>query len=414
MPNEASLISMNSGLKSPRYRFLDNIKVLFTILVIYQHTMVTYVGAGWWYYMESNPIDPISNIIFMIVVALGGMFQASLMGLFFLLGGYFTPNSYDRKGGRKFWKERIIRLGIPLLLYIVLIGPLIIYILANLGIAPWSSDPRLQGSFLNYYISMFQSPENFINAITFHGPMWFLLVLLIFTAGYTLWRRIAKIDWVERRIPKDLSIPKYFYLLILAIGLGCLTFLVRIPFPIDVRPLGIPWGNLIQYIMMFSVGIICVRYEWFKKMTKKHVQIWLITIIASIFLVAAYFFLFLGFDADIYILSGGASVHALVFAVADNVICMGMIFVVLKVFYAKFNKQGPILQNLSRSAYNIYLVHAPVLVAISVAFASLSFYPIVKLGIVFPLTVIACYLLSHYVLQKIRFKTRPTKIDQTN
>ena len=232
--------------------------------------------------------------------------------------------------------------------------------------------------------------------------MWFLRVLLIFTAFYTVWRQITKLDSLQRKIPKVFSIPRYSYLLILAIGLGCLTFLVRIVFPIDVRPLEIPWGQFIQYLTMFSIGVICIRYLWFEKMTKKHVKIWLITIIISLLIIYIDFFIAITKDVDFIDFTGGANFHAFLFALVDNVICLGVIFVLIKVFYAKFNKQGPILRNFSINAYHMYLLHPLILVAVSLGFASLDLYPFIKLAIVFPLTVLFCYLVSHYILEKIK------------
>ena len=392
---------MNTESKRIRYIFLDNIKLFFTLLVIFWHTMNVYSEVGWWYYKESNPVDPISDIFFLLLASIGGVFQSSLLGLFFLLGGYFTPSSYDRKGVRNFWKERLIRLGTPLLLYIVLINPIMIYTLSLLGIPPWNTNPMLQGTFIEYYFSNFLSWEDFINFLTFTGPMWFLLVLLILTSVYTLWRQITKLDSVQRKIPKEFFIPRYIHLLFLAIILGIFTFLVRIIFPIDVRPLGIPWGQLTQYLMMFSIGVICVRYYWFEKMSKEHVKIWLIALLFSIVLVYLDFIIVLAMDADMIVFSGGANFHAFLFALVDSISCMGVIFVLIQVFYTKFNKQGFILKNLSNSAYHMYLVHPPVLVAISLGFASLGLYPIIKLAIVFPLTVVFCYLLSYFILKQI-------------
>jgi glucan biosynthesis protein C len=373
--------------------------------------MVTYAEVGWWYYKEPNLVDPISDMFFLLLTSIGGVFQSSLLGLFFLLGGYFTPKSYDRKGVSNFWKERLIRLGIPLLLYIILINPIMIYTLSLLEIPPWNTRPILQGTFLDYYFSIFLSWEDFINAFTFAGPMWFLMVLLIFTAVYTLWRQITKLDSVQQKIPKEFLIPRYVYLLLLAIVLGCFTFLVRIFLPIDVRPLEIPWGQLTQYLMMFTIGVISVRYFWFEKMSRKHVKIWSITILSAIMLIYLDFIIALVMDIDLIVFSGGANVHAFLFALVDSIICMGVIFILIKVFYAKFDKQGPILQNLSASAYHMYLVHPPVLVAISLGFASLNLYPIIKLAVVFPLTVIVCFLLSHFVLEKIHLK-KPTIVTQ--
>jgi glucan biosynthesis protein C len=398
---------MKTESTSIRYLFLDNIKVFFTILVIFWHTMVIYVETGWWYYKEFNPSDPFSDVFFLLLTSIGGVFQTSLLGLFFLLGGYFTPKSYDRKGVWSFWKERLIRLGIPLLLYTILINPIMIYILAKIGIPPWNTFPMLQESFIGYYFSRFLSWENFIDFLSFAGPMWFLKVLLIFTAFYTLWRQITKLDSVQRKIPKQLSVPRYFYLLLLTIGLGCLTFIVRIFLPIDVRPFEIPWGQLIQYFMMFSIGVICIRYLWFEKMSKKLVKIWLTTIIISLIVIYIDFFIAIAMDVDLVDFTGGANSHAFLFAIVDNIICMGVIFVLIKFFYAKFNKQGAILRNISTSAYHMYLLHPPVLVAISLSFVFLNLYPVIKLAIVFLLTVLLCYLLSHYFLKKFHMKKHP-------
>jgi hypothetical protein len=340
------------------------------------------------------------------VIGFGGLLQASLLGLFFLMGGYFTPKSYDRKGATSFWKERLRRLGLPLLLYIVLINPIMFYSLAAIGIEPWSSNPTMQGSFLDYYLSNFESLESFVHFLTNYGPMWFLFVLLILTAVYTLWRQITKFDSVQKYIPKEFPIPRYFYLLLFAIGLGCVTYLIRIVFSIDNRPYGIPIAFMAQYLMMFSVGVIAVRYGWFEKLTKDHVKAWSITMAAAFVLFYLYAFLFVGMDADFSVYMGGSSAAALAWALAESVICVGMIFVLIPVFYAKFNHQGTLLQNLSSSAFQMYLIHPPILVLVSLAFASVLLIPVVKLAIVFPLTVILCYLASHYVIEKIQWNRR--------
>ncbi|MHA1979422.1 MAG: hypothetical protein ACW98I_21160, partial [Candidatus Hodarchaeales archaeon] len=85
-------------LKKPRLLFLDNIKLMFAILVIFNHARVTYEGSGWWYYIEENTLDLFSSILFQLIASVGGVFQSSLLGLFFLMGGFLTPKSYDRKG----------------------------------------------------------------------------------------------------------------------------------------------------------------------------------------------------------------------------------------------------------------------------------------------------------------------------
>ncbi len=408
---------MNTESKRPRFLFLDNIKVLFAILVIFTHVRVTYGGEGWWYYIselnESNPVDIGTTIFFYMTAGLAGIFQASLLGLFFLMGSFFTPRSYDRKEVSAFWKERLIRLGIPVLLYIVLINPIIFYLLGAGGIQPWCANPRMQGSFIDYYLSNFQSLENFVEFLTEFTITWFLVVLLIFTAVYTIWRQITKIDSIQQHIPKELPIPKYIYLLLLAISLGCLSFLVRITFSIIDAPLGLPLAYMIQYFMMFSVGIIAYRYGWFEKMTRHHFKVWAITIFVTVMLFFTYFFVFVGVDSDFSVFLGGSHLNALIFALVDNIACMGMIFVLIKIFYAKFNKQGKMLQNLADSSFHMYLIHPFVVIPVSLGIAFIPLSPIIKLFIILPVSVILCYLISHFILQKIHL-SKHKRVTQDN
>ena len=403
--------------KQTRYLFLDNIKVLFTILIIYWHTICTYVDVGWWYYKASNIVNPLKDPFFLIITALGGIFQTALLGLFFLLGGYFTPNSFERKGIRLFWKERLIRIGIPLLLYIILINPVLIFTLSKLNITPWNTDPRLQGTFITFYLNQFNTLTALIDFLSFAGPMWFLRLLLIFTFLYTMWYVLTKVKSVKKHLPKDFTIPKFIYLLLFTVILGLITFVVRIFFSIDDRPLEIPWGQFFQYITMFSFGVICMRYRWFEKITFKQVKTWSGTILISIVIIFMVFFIALESGTDFVVFQGGINIFAFVFSLIDSIICVGVLFVLIGVFYVKFNHQGLLLRNLSQSAYNMYLVHPPILIATALLFSSISLIPILKVTLVFILTTMFCYLTSYYLIERnslIRNKKLSSKTVQVS
>ena len=407
---------MNTEPKRPRLLFLDNLKFLFAVLVIFTHIRVSYGGEGSWYYIsalnESNPSDTFTIIFFNMIAGFGGIFQASLMGLFFLMGAYFTPKSFDKKGISSFWKARFIRLGIPILLYVMVFNPIISYLLAIGGIEPYSSSPNLQGSFLEYYISKFQSPGNFLGFLTSFSITWYLVLLLIFSAIYTIWHQISKIDSIQQRIPKELHIPKFIYLLLLAFGLGFLSFLIRLISPVERFPFGIPFAYIIQYFLMFSVGIMAYRYGWFEQMTKHNVKVWAITIFATVILFFTYFFVFVGVDSDYSLFLGGPNLNAFIFALVDNIASMGMIFVLIKIFYVKFNKQGKILQNLADSSFHIYLIHPFIVIPLSLGIAFIPLSPLIKLIFVLLVSVILCYLISHFILQRIHL-SKP-KIDTLN
>ncbi len=105
--------------------------------------------------------------------------------------------------------------------------------------------------------------------------------------------------------------------------------------------------------------------------------------------------------------------NALIFALVDNIACMGMIFVLVKIFYAKFNKQGKTMKNLADSSLHIYLIHPFIAIPLSLGIMFIPLSPLIKLAIVFPVTVILCYLISHFGLQKIHLKKK-TKITKNS
>jgi glucan biosynthesis protein C len=120
--------------RGTRLLFIDNLRILLISLVVVQHLAVTYGALGSWYYR-----DPATNMLTgSLLTLLTGIGMAVGMGFFFLIAGYFTPGPYDRKGAASFLRDRLIRLGIPLLFYDLLIDPLVVYLASGLHGAYWS------------------------------------------------------------------------------------------------------------------------------------------------------------------------------------------------------------------------------------------------------------------------------------
>jgi len=116
-----------------RMHYIDHIRSLVIILVVFVHAGVTYSGIGRWYYVENSAPDVATGFL---LAAFLSFTQAFSMGLLFWIAGYFAASSCDRKGIRSFLADRAVRLGIPTLLYMLLINPLLGYILAGLETSP--------------------------------------------------------------------------------------------------------------------------------------------------------------------------------------------------------------------------------------------------------------------------------------
>lgn len=76
--------------------FIDNLRIALITLVVLHHLSITYGHSGGWYYYEGKP-DELTTILFTIFNTIN---QAFFMGFFFMISGYFSPGSYERKGAR--------------------------------------------------------------------------------------------------------------------------------------------------------------------------------------------------------------------------------------------------------------------------------------------------------------------------
>src|SRR5215469_12177278 len=93
--------------KGKRLLFIDNLRILLICMVLVQHLSDTYGAAGSWMYHDPGATDAFTSIFLSALNVIG---MAAGMGFFFLLAGYFTLRSYDRKGGAAFVRDRLIRL----------------------------------------------------------------------------------------------------------------------------------------------------------------------------------------------------------------------------------------------------------------------------------------------------------------
>ena len=169
-----------SGMGQPhRLVFIDNLRWSAISMVVVLHAAVTYSGIGSWYVHDragtSRPL----------VVGLGTYqnFQHSVaMGLLFGIAGYFARASVEKKGTAGFLKERAFRLGLPLLLYALVVGPATQYFI----VGSWHS--ALPQSFAREWLHHIADGEVFSES----GPLWFCLVLLAFSVCYALGRQFFR------------------------------------------------------------------------------------------------------------------------------------------------------------------------------------------------------------------------------
>jgi len=383
-----------------RLYFIDNLRILLISLVAMIHLSITYGGAGSWYYKEVGEPDAVS---FVALCWHNATVQSFSMGLFFMIAGYFTPGSYDRKGPRLFLKDRLLRLGIPMLCYDFLIGPLIAYPLIKVG--AWGSAGDYVG-YLGRYYSRFHIGT---------GPLWFVEALLIFAACYALWRVLAdRKD--ERRETRDegrgpssaSSIVTRGEVAIFALALGVVSFVVRIWLPIGwtFGPLNFQFPFFPQYICMFIVGIVAYHRNWLTRTPDAIGRFWLWIAVTSILVFFPLLFVLGGAPTgDISKFTGGFHWQCLCYALWEQLTGVALIVALLVLFRRRLNRQGKLTAAMSTSAYTAYIIHAPVIILVALAMRNISLYPLLKFALVGAISVPLCFAVAN-VIRKLPLARR--------
>ncbi|MGO8946886.1 MAG: acyltransferase family protein [Ktedonobacterales bacterium] len=375
--------------RAKRLLFLDNVRIVLICGVLVAHLDDTYGALGSWDYR-----DPANNVLTGTILSIPTVIlMACGLGCFFLLAGYFTPGSYDRKGASSFVRDRVVRLGLPLLLYELLIQPLAIYIAGGLHGAYWS----FYGTYL-------------LQVRGVYGVVWFLVVLLLFDLLYAGWRVLTR----PRRAasPSLGPLPSSPAIAGFIVALALVTFVVRIWWPMNwvFQPVdGLEVSYLPQYLSLFILGVVAYRRNWLEAVTPRMARKWsLIALLATLLI-----FCGLELPAGLHAAEtqtafqgwGGFNWLAFGYALWEAFLVVGVCLGLLVLFRQRWNHQGRLAAGLAASVFTVYLIHPVVLIGFAYAFHWVALYPLLKWGIAVLITIPLCFLISGWI-RKIPFANR--------
>ncbi|MEO8849111.1 MAG: acyltransferase family protein [Casimicrobiaceae bacterium] len=362
-----------------RIAFLDQIRGVVILLVVLHHTAITYGGEGSWYYREH-----VAQLRHDSAAALLTMFcainQSFFMGLFFLLAGYMTPAAYDRKGALRYLRDRALRLGIPLLLFAYFLDALTNAIAQQPRQHDFVFDLVVNVASLNY------AP----------GPMWFVQTLLVFALAYALLRALRK-GGVPLAPSDTAPLPRPRTLLAAALGTGTVAFALRLWFPTGAEVAHLQLGYFASYVLLFVAGCVAWRHRWLERIDWAYARRWWIVTLIAIPVLPLGILALHTWQHGVVGVSGGWNLDALLYAFWEPLVAWGIILALLWYFRAKVNPDR--VHGLSRAAYAIYLLHPPVVVAISVALRPWDAPPLLKFVVVGTLSCMAAYILASLLLR---------------
>jgi peptidoglycan/LPS O-acetylase OafA/YrhL len=359
-------------MQAPKKRlfFLDNLKVLLIVLVVMHHAGQPYGPGGDW------PIAPeqLPDIDLLLMSLFFSVNAAFFMGLFFFISSYFLPGSHDRKGPAQFMKDRLIRLGVPTLVGVLGIIPVMVYLLGPQNVP-----------FVDFYI-------NNLGSLSL-GWLWFLAMLLVFAAGYVAWRMAFK--WPKL---KKTDFPGTASILAFVGAMALMSFAVKIVSPMN------EWtwfhlfepAHLTQYVMLFAAGIVAYRAGWLDKIPAAAAKAWSIAAGLLVLAVPVIYFTLGGEGFD-----GGLSGMALLWSVWEALMCVSMCIALLALFKNRFGGQGKILKAMSDNAFTVYLIHIPVVIFLQYLLVGVSVDPMIKFLAVSAVAVPACFAIGQFVIRQI-------------
>ena len=373
----------------PRLLYIDNLRILLTILVIMHHFAIGYGAPGDWIYNEDGPMSEISSILMTLFLVIN---QSFFMGFFFMISSYFSPGSVDRKGSKVFLIDRLKRLGIPLIFYMFVINPLTIYPVA-----------KLDGYSGTLWELFYQNLTNLRNWN--FGVMWFVATLLVFALVYLLWRQLTKTP--DAPAQSEGKAPGNAAIAIFALALGVATFLVRIWLPVgyQVPFLNIQPPHFVQYIALYIIGIIAYRRNWFENLSDSQGKTWRWVVLVLLALFPVLFIAGGAMEGVLDPFFGGLTWQSFAYAVWEEVMCIAMVITLLVWFRKHFTEQGPLAKAMSGGAYATYVFHPIVIVGLAIALRGIRLDMALKYVLVVPFAVGLAFL-TGYLVKKLPLARR--------
>ena len=340
-----------------RLEYLDALKVALIVLVIAHHAGQSFgpTGGAWPVYNADRA--PILDKFFTINAAF-------FMGLFFLISAYFVPASFEHKGPRRYLKERLVRLGTPLAIFL---GGALLYEFVQVVIVQGGS----LWTAVEYAWSGMVLDQHFMH-------LWFLDQLLIYSSLYVVRRTLI----VHRFRTRSLPVPGNAAIVAFSLGLALVTFLVMTVYPVNswtvlfgiftTEPAHLP-----QYASLFVVGLLAYHGRWLTRMTTRQGMLWL-----GIGLALSVVWCVHPFGA-----TGGFSVGTLMRSTWEAFECVGLCIGLLVLFREFVSSAPRLLRMMAPNAYGVYIIHIFIVVPLQVAIIGLAAAPLVKFALVVLLAV---------------------------
>lgn len=346
---------------------LDHARTFLTLIVVLHHAVIPYTYFG--------HTDPTSFLGFdCIVLATDSFFMA----MFFFLSGLFVWPGLAHKAPHLFFRDRLLRLGLPFAIAATTLIPLAYYAIAL------RADP--QASFSDFWwktVTVGPWPS---------GPVWFLWVLLCFDLTASLLFRISPtlLDPINRLSLRSHDKPiNFFYAVVIV------TAIVYVPLRVyfgpnhwfEFGPFSVQANRLLLYAAYFFIGAGIGAANFDRgvlgsegQLSQRGLGAWVVTMLVPY----ALLWVLITIKREVL---GNPPVQPNWYEAAYGVFFVlfsaATMFAILAYFLNHRRSEFSVLDKMQADAYGIFLVHYPIVLWIQYALYDLALPAIVKATIAF-------------------------------
>jgi hypothetical protein len=391
--------------------FFDNLRFFFVLCVLLQHSSNAYSNLIWW------PVaDDDSSVI---VEWFGAVIDAFAMPLLFYIAGYFAIPTMQNKGVAPFLKGKLKRLGIPWLICILSICPilpLIYHYTRNnftLSTSYWDLWVTLMINAAELNVGIIYSMNELMQNNQFYQRyMWFLSLLLLFFFVFSMIYLLKRswFDIADQPVTSEKS--SILSTLKFLVAVGFLTFLCSFivigtmfllaPKLSNPEPF-FSLGNVIQFrpsrlflfIIYFGMGILTFKKKWIERgKFPGHFLTWMIS-----FIIVLIVYLY----ARHLMLNGPKHLEKVfgpIFFFVLNFLTISALGLFMSLAVSYWNRPTPVNRNLASNSYYMYLAHYIFVFVFQLTLLTFPGIPgLLKFGIVSALSILCSYIVCQFLIK---------------
>jgi hypothetical protein len=362
--------------KTERIHSLDSLRAIMMLLGLVIHSALTYgvvdYGSGW--SLKDTGATHLSNDY------IASFVHAFRMQIFFVVAGFFGALLFYERLPLKMVKNRISRIVLPFLVFVLLLWPTIVFAFGYTKFVFAGSTDALAET-----LGRFSSWEILIPGSTFH--LWFLYYLALitfFSVGVAL--VFKKLPGVTSQISSGFNwiIQKPVVRILVFAALTAVIYMIMGSYSVATSNSFIPdFNTFIYYTSFYFVGWILFKSKHLLETFMKFD--WLTTVL-GILLFSVYFFMndSLSFEAKL---------------IMKSVLVWLLIFGVTGLFIRYGSNHSARMRYVSDASYWVYLLHLSFTAIIPGLIADWPLPPTLKFLFVLITTGVICFVSYHYLVR---------------